>query len=77
MCGEMRGVWQTPPMEMATEAGGTHATGMHSCFIIFNMVFHTIECVFISCVQVLTFSIYVIFTLCFNPKVNLLDTTIT
>ena len=22
---------QTPPPEMATEAGGTHPTGMHSC----------------------------------------------
>ena len=25
----------TPPPEMATETGGTHSTGMHSCLMIF------------------------------------------
>ena len=28
---------QTPPVEMITEASGTHPTGMHSCLIYFQM----------------------------------------
>ena len=27
-----------PPSEMATEAGGTHPTGMHSCYCVCNSI---------------------------------------
>ena len=34
MAGGMRGRWGVHAGETATEAGGTHPTGMHSCFTL-------------------------------------------
>ena len=44
------GVWSgdTPPPVTATAAGGTHPTGMHSCFCDVCHVFFDIFCLFLD-----------------------------
>ena len=43
-----------PPQEMATEAGGTHPTGMHSCFLLDFILCNPISCTYVmagSCLE--------------------------